>query len=1067
MATFEMGKEIIPIVSIDRVLLESGDADGETSVWLDMSIQDTLDNDNTSWFFQEDFIDYLKIKVILSHTAEDTEMILTEDLSTILGSRILEDKQTIDISANLKKFQNIVNSNGNVIKDLSFVDDPIISSDGTLIYRIPIKYNFKTNVQDHFSIFVYTFLDLQEISGDFGLNVPAGTFADYTYGEISGETVLNESKIISSSAVFFTTDDKGIQTVWTGPVKLNTAGKYYAPNTNPEKILQKTLIPNYKVQDLRSSRISVSPPVITEATEQFKAVQKRLLNNTTLNFGINTANYCSQGMKSSDKGGIITLYFDLDFQNLVEYNSLFGSLMSGPSKNDVLENSRITEFKIYRRRVKHRLSNSRLGTTIDDIYEFDQNQPWEMIAISGEPKNKRFLTESKYYGNVPKESEVEQNLIGSVKEIYRGLFEDASIRTFEIKDYSLRDKTFGLYQYGVEMKMEDGTVMFLQNVLNDLSNAIRALTNYYTIATSIKFYNPQTRKFKDDLLEFYQALDETPWATAISTYIDVLSELVYRPKDTDPQSVDFDPLAPPELLSEAEKTNLSLELNNLANPNGGTPEGVAALLSLLENLEDLILKTLQGKVRFLNQQVDSGQSEIYHKNNYDRFVISYSHFLKSYIDSDFPDGTGISVLPTESPTLFLNKFKTRAEEESLKYFKYKNPEEITKNIGKVPGLNQENAGIADVRESFYTYFSPMKISVGGQALELQNKGNSVWDNSTYERFTTFLLQTGAGPKMTTPDNSVSKTGNPKVSSKNSDKAPTLGTVQLLENMLSEYSVTVSTTLEENKATAETIKSVPPDSSMSFNQSSARKENKIYDDFLIKNVEDVGRIFTSLAISNKAGQNAEIRNKNRQPTTKPTIKSYNLATNENLIDNSVRKSAIKKGQLEKLPNQISSLFLSQSPAVKNNWQNYEKEGIDFISSNQTDLMFLYNYSSLFKIMFQEGYQKDKNGKPLLNQPIWKEMTEKALKRVERSEILLCKVEKYNNAEVGVQFPELLDLPIFDQHFILAKDASTLNSAKRPPRKRRKKSRFKDTLKNANNTADFEVSAFSKGLVRKNK
>ena len=1064
MATFEMGKETIPIVSIDRVLLESGDKEGETSVWLDMSIQDTLDNDDTSWFFQEDFIDYLKIKVILSHTAEDTEMILTEDLSTILGSRASGDKQTINISGNLKEFQNIVNSNGNVIKDLSFVDDPIISSDGTLIYRIPIKYNFKTNVQDHFSIFVYAYIDLEEISGDFGLNVPAGTFAEYTYGEISGETVLNKDKIVSSSTVFFTTDDKGIQTVWTGAVRFDEdKGVYYIPN--PYRLLQKTSIPNYKVQDMRSSRTSVSPPVITEATEQFKTVQKRLLNNTTLNFGINTNNYCSQGMESSDKGGIITLYFDLDFQNLVEYNSLFGSLMSGPSKNDVLENSRITEFKIYRRRVKKRITSSRLDTTIDDIYVFDKNQPWEMIAISGELKDKRFLTESNYYGNVPKESEVEQNLIGSVKEIYRGLFEDASIRTFEIKDYSLRNKTFGLYQYGVEMKMEDGTVMFLQNVLNDLSSAIRALTNYYTIATSIKFYNPQTRKFNQDLINFYTAQGDEPWITAIETYIDVLSKLIYRPND--PLSVDFDPVAPPELLSEAEKTNLSLELNNLANPSGGTPEGVAALLSLLENLEDLILKTLQGKVRFLSQQVDSGQSEIYHKNNYDRFVISYSHFLKSYIDSDFPDGTGINALPTESPTLFLNKFKTRAEEESLKYFRYNNPEEITKNIGKVPGLNQENAGIANVRESFYTYFSPMKISVGGQVLELQNKGNSVWDNSAYERFTTFLLQTGGGPKMTFPNYSVSETGNPKVSSKNSDKAPALGTVQLLENMLSEYSVTVSTTLEENKATAETIKSVPPDSSMSFNQSSARKENKIYDDFLIKNVEDVGRIFTSLAISNKAGQNVEIRNKNRQPTTKPTIKSYNLTTNENLIDNSVRKSAIKKGQLEKLPNQISSLFLSQSPAVKNNWQNYEKEGIDFISNNQTDLMFLYNYSSLFKVTFQDGYQKDKNGRPLLNQPIWKELTEKALKRVERSEVLLCKVEKYNNPEVGIQFPELLDLPIFDQHFILAKDASTLNKAKNPPKKRKRRSKYKGTLKRANNFSDFEVSSFSKGLVRKNK
>lgn len=1041
---FEFANEIIPPVSIDRILLEPGSSEDKTHILIDMSIQDTLDNGDTSWFFQEDFIDYLKVKVLLSNSREETETILTQDVSQIVN--MLNNNEIADDNISIKV-------KGKMKKDASLIDDPVLDSNGNLIYRIPIQHGLEAKLGDHFSVFVYAFVDLRDISEKFGLDIPDGAFVPYSHGEISGETVLNDNKIISSSAIFFTVNANGSQTIWTGPVRFDSAeNQYYVPDTNPRRILQKTSIPNYKVQDFRSSRATVvSPPVITESMEQFKKAQDRLLNSETLNFGINTDNYCSPGAESSDKGGIITTYFDLDFQNLVQYNSLFGSLMSGPSKQDVLQNSRITELKIFRRRVKKRGTNNNLGTTIDDIYVFDQNEPWEMVAIAGEPKNDRFISESKYYaGNQP----IEQNLIGSVLEVARGgQFEENTIRTFEVKDYKLREKTFGLYQYGIELKIEDGTVMFLQGILNKLSTAINVISNYYTIATSIKFYNPQTRRFNKDLIKFYEMNDEMPWVTAIETYIEALEKLA---GEQDP-------------LTLEEKSELAIELNNLANPNNGTPEGVAALITLLENFEDAILKTLQGKVRFMNQQTDGNQSEIYHKNNYERFVINYSHFLNSFVDSDFPDGTGMHVLPTESPTLYLGKFKTRAEEESLKYFKYGSPDQIQKNIGKVPGLNDENKGISDVKESFYTYFSPMSISVGGQKLELQNKGNAIWDNSSYERFTTFLLQSGNGPKLSFPEDSIAKTGNAKVSSKNRKKAPSVDNVRLLEGMLSGYSVTVSTTLEENRTTTETIKSPPPDSSMRFSDnSSTKKDNNTYDEFLVKNVSDVGRIFTSLAITNGAGKKSPIRNKNRQPETKPTIKSYNLTTNENLIDVSVRKSAIQKGQLEKVPNQISSLFLSQSPAVKNNWQNYEKQGIDFVSSNQTDLMFLYNYSALFKIQFQDGYQKSKDGKSLLNQPIWKDVTEDTLKRIEKSEILLCRVEKYSNPEIGVEFPELLDLPIFDKHFLLAKDKTTLNNAKTPMRaKKKKQPSHSRTLKKANKSSDFTISAFSKGIVREGK
>jgi hypothetical protein len=1057
--SFEFGQGIIPPVFIDRVILEPGSDESLTNMFIDMSIQDMLDNEETSWFFQEEFLKFLKIKILLSNSSEDTEMILTQDLSQIVknlnDNEISDDNITIKVKPNLPKDS----------KEKVVYPTPVESSNGDLIYRIPIQYIFKDlNLTEHLSVFVYAFVDLRAISDDFGLNVPDDTFVSSTYGEISGETVLNDGKVISSSTVFFTTDPNGTQLIWTGPVRYDDEkNEYYAADTNPRKILQKTSIPNYKVQDFRSTR--AGPAFLASITEQtqdaFKDVQHRLLNGTTLNFGLNTDNFCSPGTESSDKGGIITTYFDLDFKNLLQSKSLFGSLMEGPSNEDVLKNSRITELKIYRRRVKRRNTNSRLNTTIDDLYVFDKNQPWELVAITGEPKDQRFISMSKYYG--ASYQKVEQNLIGSIVEIAQPNSPNQSeIRTFEIKDYTLKKKTYGLYQYGIELKIQDGTVIFLQKILNKLSSTISGLNNYYTFSTSRKFYNPLTRRFNQDLVDLYSGdQQDRPWENAVEAYVEALEKLTYSSRTNKYGTEEG-------LLTPAEKSEIAIELNNLANPSGGTPEGVALLISLLENLEDLILKTLQGKTRIINQQPDSNQSEIYHRNNYERFVINYSHFLSSYVDSDFPDGTGIQVLPTESPTLYVGKFKTRTEQETLKYFNYKSPENIQKNMGKVPGLNDENKGISDVRESFYTFFTPMKITVGGQDLELQNKGNANWENSSYERFTSFLLQTGDSPKISIPSYSSKKTGNSKVSSKNSSKAPSLENVQSLENLLSDYSVTISTTMEENKTTTETIASNPPDSSMTFDDSTIKRQNKIYDEFLIKNVSDVARIFTSLAVTNNGGRNKNSSNKNKQPTTKPTIKNYNLTTNENLIDTSVRKSAIKKGQLEKLPNQISSLFLSQSPAVKNNWQNYEKQGIDFVSNNQTDLMFLYNYSTLFRVQFQDGYQKDKNGKPLLNQPIWKDLTEKEIERVEKSEVLMCKLSKYNNPEIGVEYPELLDLPIFDKHFLLAKDKSTLDRAKSPPPKKAKKiPSYKKVLKKANKTGDFKVSQFSKGLIRKGK
>ena len=451
-------------------------------------------------------------------------------------------------------------------------------------------------------------------------------------------------------------------------------------------------------------------------------------------------------------------------------------------------------------------------------------------------------------------------------------------------------------------------------------------------------------------------------------------------------------------------------------------------------------------------------------NNYEKFMINYDYFFNSYVDSDTPIGDGLQILPTSSPVLYLKDFKERAKTEAAKYYNADSPGEIQKNIGQIAGLTPEISGIANVTNAFYTFFSPQSVSAGGQQLNLQDQGNSLWDTNKYERFTSYLLQSANSPKASFPIYPTNSTGDPKLSSKDSAVAPSADTLQLLEGILSGYSVTIRATLSENKETKETIPVAPPDCDIDFSQGTIKPQNKKYDPFVSRGISTLGSIFTSAASFNNSGKDKNNRNKNSQPPIQPVMGNFDLTTNVNYIDTFVRKSKIQKGQLEELPNQISSLFLSKSPIVKNNWQNYEQAGIDFPANDKTDLMFMYNYSTLFKIEFQDGYQKSKEGHTLMKQPIWKEFSEKTLARVETGEVLLCRIEKYENTEMGIVHSDLLDLPIIDKCFFFVKNKSTLNKVENPaPKKRRKADTQRTTLEKINKSVNYDVAPFSRGLI----
>jgi hypothetical protein len=966
----------IPSVNIDRILLESS-GESQTRVLLDLSMDDDLDNPELSWLMQEDYRDFLKIGLIQSTSQKQTDSIINKD-----------PKQTLENFGNYDTYEFWIKDVVDFNKD-KYLADPLLAEDGGLVYRVPFtlpeKLKIIIDLKDHLSIFAYAFIDLHALSQSKGLNFPAGTFTDKTMGEISGEMIVQSGKVVTQSYVFLTTNTTTEQ-IWMGPVVRAEDGKsFYAPNTNPIKILKKSTIPNYKVQDLRRrTSLEIKTPDLSKSTDALSQVDKRLKNASSRISLSSPENYYSPGVTSRSDEGVITFIFDINFENLLRDKVVFGQLMQLPAKRKILKNSRISEMKITRRRVKKQTSSSSLGTTINDISPFDKNEIQELIALNSEPKNLRFLTKKPYYGFRTSKKKKDDS-IGSISEMRRGLEEASSraIRRFVSVDNSLKDKTYGLYQYSVSMQIEDGTVIFLQDSMAKISAALKELRNYYTISTSINHYDAFTRKFKRKLSKFYTASGQTPWLKAIQAYIEVMSDFIK--------------------LRAPQRKEIVKELTAISNPLLGTPEGISSLIGLLQNFETLIYEMLIGKVKISDQQPDGSLSRIYNNSNYEKFMVICNHFFNSSVDSDISPSDGHKVLPTNTPILYLKDFEERAKDEASKYFVKDNIKGIEKEMGTVPGLNDENQGISNISDSFYTFFTPQSITAGGNKMELQNRGNEVWQNEKYEQFTSYLLSAPPGPK---------KSFRPLSHSGADDSA----SLSILGGVLGSNSVTVRTTMLENKNTKPTKPTHAPDKSMDTHYNSQKSEKENLGPLLQEGVRAVGSIFTSVG--------------SMGPSPLSKMSNFNLTSNSNFVDTKIRKSKLKEGQLTGLPNQISSLFLSKSPAVINDWQDYEKDGIDFPSSDKTNLMFLYNYSTLFKIEYQDGYVNNADGDTLIKQPIWKSFSENTLSRVKAGDSLLCRIEKYENDEIGVFHHDILDLPIIDKFFFFVKNKTTLKKLEKP-------------------------------------
>ncbi len=161
----------------------------------------------------------------------------------------------------------------------------------------------------------------------------------------------------------------------------------------------------------------------------------------------------------------------------------------------------------------------------------------------------------------------------------------------------------------------------------------------------------------------------------------------------------------------------------------------------------------------------------------------------------------------------------------------------------------------------------------------------------------------------------------------------------------------------------------------------------------------------------------------QPVIMP-IEDYDLTTSRNVVD-SIRKSPLKKSQIEGIPNQMRSLMFSRSDSTKNNWLDQNQ---DPLKSPETSQMMRYNYGTFGKIEVFMGFKKDKHGNNIILKPIFKMLNKSIIKRANGNQ-LMCRIENYKNKALGIG-DNSLDMRIFDNCFIMSPSEAlaTANKAK---------------------------------------
>ena len=965
----DMFGKLLPNIYIDKITLESSEI-SELKVGLELSIKYKRDDDPISlWFSDDKFKKYIKIKVIQSLNPVLTKEITnkTKHVSKITNKQAVIKDLTIDNAVagtdDLTKYSH-TDSDGNDILDVNF----------------KTHFTYDKRNPEHLAYFVFAEIDRKSMEKDYG-TLEFDESVRIQNGRISSEIVIDNYKTVGIMTEFYTTGGQR----WDGSVHKGREGDREVwitgpSSSNESELLTVERVPNNKIQDFRHvediKRYSVDLSVLNK--QAFAQNKFRSLKNDNMEPKRKEV-YFSDIYLTKDMNNSAKFIFAIDYKKLLMDTSVFKKLyeLRTPKVKKLIAHSRIRSLTIKRRRVIEQKTKNKLGTSMMGEVLFDSRSPPETILTSRDSTAAGVFTE------------VKKDDIGGIKEQAFSILTEggSSPQQFGIRFFSVFDKTIsgitsGLYQYGIEISVEERTAEYLKEQLDKLILSRKNLHAYYLEGTKLGMakylaevsdphidhseehgssvtkssgnYNPVSNRFTEEfILRRADLIKSFDLWIGIETYSDILNLLA-------PQSMTRD---------------IKNKLFEMITPDAGNPKSVMATIKLFDDLisklnnligldsdsTTLLSSTTTVEYWFKNNEFDATQP----KN------IGYDYLSSDvkYAGSDY-----LRELTTAS---YLN----RIDKESRFYFK----SDMVDQINSLDGPSE-------------AYLSP-----------------------NYCYFPSFgKTSTQVGPLLQWTKHA------------------------LLASRIMNYNYSRKTDMPQGNTQIDifrsSISSIYADLGLTIELTDGREIDEIaYPNGIQSSGASATKLYKSLMIGfMKTGANNEKCNENpfinilSSPyvTKKPSeagIKVWNFKYSTfkwNIFNNS--ESDIKqillscrdksgyisqRQALLSLPNQLKSLLSTKSENVI--WNPHYDPTKDPTTDKRSPF-FQFRYNQINAIEYLIGFE-DGVGDSRIKYPIWGSLTKRQANSVQGS--VMCRMRKFECPVIGIEYPKGLKLPVYDNYFVI--------------------------------------------------
>lgn len=913
-----------------------------------------------------------------------------------------------------------------------------IDKDGNEIRTMPIDFSFTVSQNNplHLTYFTLCYLDFDSMTNSLKQTVSTdkdaedlidlnpsdfdkvGTFST----PLKNDVVFDDGRISSSTFFFKTLNGK----IWTGPVHQTPSGEYITGNKPSSDSAPVQLIEsqNVKIQDFRNRDGMMAVRIMDDFRNEERVVRDIISGFEPKDRALNPVKnskhpyisdlFLSLGTKRASK-----FMFLINFDDLLTNNSIFGKTIKTNStslRKKIFDKSTIKSMKIYREKVKKVIGTNSIGSPADRFREL--NEPPILVASTTQEKNKKIIV-----------------VDSKITEEVNMSFADANVRAFNVKDTNFTSTSRGQYRYRIELEVRDGTLEFLREKAINLRDFASTLENYVSDIMNSTIRDDDPMKSDDPHIQDTTTLYRTREVGGYDRLLDNLTQdYAVRMENKYGQDVrsgieDFIEVLKIFSRDENFDPNKESKLNNFLNlissSKTTSPESILVILELLYQSIAKLSSFIGENVEITNPEAKKSENVITRNSVFsEKGVIfigkKFSNILDltnfdvggyDYLSKNTAESTRDSSSDVGLKTLSGKSYRERADRETLKFFRTTEPD-ITEGM-TAQGI--KFAGADSAIKSSLSYFSPAVVRVN-PPIDVLN-ASRVDDNSL-----TKLIETKMAKSVTEIENSdqtpVPSPGFAAAARRTSRKAydktgvgsQTVAFPDQVDYFKRNFNLTTDMgkvfTLADRKN--DNVQLPTEDEPAKAESESANKPTSTSSPMSFYT-----SIFQRDISKNKNDKESAFKRRGEEDASE----LFNLNNEKNYLMGS------SQAAVTNLPNQIKALFISSTGAtsqVKFNPASQRSKDIFKDPDQSSSAKMRYNllvevqYLSGFEIIRSEGKRT-----LLMSAPKFRKLTPTAFSSFVGSK-LICRLRKYEIPQLGIIRPKRLDVPVYDEYFILEPD-----------------------------------------------